>query len=123
MVGGSERDRLQFQTAGEGATPVATVTFVPASVVAPASAPAAAPVAAPTAPAVAEASPGLTYAVFGVASNDVLNVRAKPDVANKKVYSYAPVVFPATTPAKSAMIGSRGWVASSTSTESRTFQR
>ncbi len=32
------------------------------------------------------------YAVTGVAANDVLNVREKPDVASKKVYSFAPGV-------------------------------
>jgi hypothetical protein len=55
--------------------------------------------AAPTAsaPAIASAADTsgdkpLTYAVFGVAANDVLNVRAEPDAASKKVYSYAPDV-------------------------------
>jgi hypothetical protein len=32
------------------------------------------------------------YQITGVAANDVLNVREKPDVASKKVYSYAPGV-------------------------------
>src|SRR4051812_18399886 len=34
----------------------------------------------------------LTYAVFGVKSDDVLNVRAEPSASSKKVYSYAPSV-------------------------------
>lgn len=38
----------------------------------------------------AEASKGVTYAVIGVAADDVLNVREKPDAASKKVYSYGP---------------------------------
>ncbi|HEX2871051.1 MAG TPA: SH3 domain-containing protein [Polyangiaceae bacterium] len=41
----------------------------------------------------ASATPSVTerkYAIVGVAANDVLNVREKPDAGSKKVYSYAP---------------------------------
>jgi len=49
--------------------------------------------AAPAAAASASAAPqGLTYNVFGVAANDVLNVRAEPSSASKKVYSFGPEV-------------------------------
>jgi hypothetical protein len=68
----------------------------PSAVSAPAAAPPAAPIAvAPTpsaAQAPAEAAQGVSYSVVGVASNDVLNVREKPEVSSKKVYSYAPAV-------------------------------
>ncbi|MET0794148.1 MAG: SH3 domain-containing protein, partial [Polyangiaceae bacterium] len=42
----------------------------------------------PSAPSATE----VRYQVTGVAANDVLNVREKPDVASKKVYSFAPGV-------------------------------
>lgn len=65
------------------ATPSAATPAPAASVSAPAAAPAES----------AAATPSVTerkYAIVGVASNDVLNVREKPDAGSKKVYSYAP---------------------------------
>ena len=70
-------------------TPSATAAVAPTAVAPAAAAPSAA---ASAAPAPADAAPGLVYSVVGVASNDVLNVREKPEVSSKKVYSYAPVV-------------------------------
>jgi hypothetical protein len=81
--------------------PPAAVSAAAAAIAAPGSAAAAAPATAAVAavaatpsaaPAAAEAAPGLIYSVVGVAGNDVLNVREKPEVGSKKLYSYAPVV-------------------------------
>jgi hypothetical protein len=60
---------------------------------APAPAPAPPPLAAASsAPAAATAPAPRTYAVFGVKAGDVLNVRAEPTAASKKVYSFTPEV-------------------------------
>lgn len=75
---------------------------MPAAASATASAQASAPLAAGAAPA-ASAGPTSSaddtsadkpalYTVYGVAADDVLNVRAEPDAASKKVYSYTPEV-------------------------------
>ena len=72
------------------AAPVAvTASAAPAS---PGTTTAAASAAAPSAATAGDAQKSLTFAVLGVAANDVLNVREKPDAASKKVYSYAPTV-------------------------------
>lgn len=65
----------------------------PAAAPAPAAPSVSAPVVSPPA-SVSSAAPSSAterkYAIVGVASNDVLNVREKPDAGSKKVYSYAP---------------------------------
>jgi hypothetical protein len=77
--------------AAPGDAPAAVAPAPSAVAAAPATTTVAALSAAPDAP-VEAAATGFSYAVSGVASNDVLNVREKPEVSSKKVYSYAPNV-------------------------------
>jgi len=65
------------------ATPLSATAAAPA---------AAASVASATAEPASPTSKEYRYAVTGVAADDVLNVREKPDVASKKVYSFGPTV-------------------------------
>jgi len=81
------------------AAPAPPAPAATAPVAGAAAAPAAANAAAAAVTPAASASAGAaapdgakTYAVFGVKSDDVLNVRAEPTPASKKVYSYAPSV-------------------------------
>jgi hypothetical protein len=80
-------------SAAPSAAPVAVTTTVAAAAATAtvqASTSAAPSAAAPSAATPDSAQP--LYAVVGVASNDVLNVREKPEVSSKKVYSYSPAV-------------------------------
>ena len=78
-----------------GSSPTATPLSPASTVVQAVPASAFASASADSAPAVASGLPAasdIRYAVTRVASNDVLNVREKPHVASKKVYSFAPSV-------------------------------
>jgi hypothetical protein len=98
-------------SATEGAASASPATVaVPAAAVAPGS-PAVAPVEASaraTAPATVAGS--VKYAVFGVKSDDVLNVRATPDAKSKKVYSYGPSVTAITSTGRQLVSGGVPWV-------------
>jgi hypothetical protein len=50
-----------------------------------------------------------TYAVYGVKSDDVLNVRAEPDASSKKVYSFGPTVKGVRTTGRSLVRGDTPW--------------
>lgn len=85
----------------------------PTAPAAPVAASASTPAAAAPPSASAEATPSVTerkYAIVGVPSNDVLNVREKPDASSKKVYSYAPVSKGIRTTGEHLEKGGTPWV-------------
>lgn len=74
---------------GKEPTPAPTPA-VPAPALSAAASPTAATEPLAVVPASAPAAKDVKYAVFGVKSDDVLNVRAEPSVSGKKVFSFGP---------------------------------
>lgn len=88
--------------------PTEAATSVAPQVVAAPPSPVTAAAASSAAP--AEDNASVKYAVFGVKSDDVLNVRAEPDPKSKKVYSYGPAVSAITATGRQLVSGDVPWV-------------
>jgi hypothetical protein len=90
VIGGACNSKGAAPSAAAVAPPTTATAAATATAIVPPSAAAQPSATAPGAAAPDAAQP--LYAVVGVASNDVLNVREKPEVGSKKVYSYSPAV-------------------------------